>query len=54
MDKLGLRTTAELTRYALEHGITRGGVEKLRFSLDPDFEAPESIPNAVELQAQSR
>jgi len=23
MDKLGLRTTAELTRYALEHGITR-------------------------------
>jgi DNA-binding NarL/FixJ family response regulator len=54
MDKLGLRTTAELTRYALEHGITRGGAEKLRFSLEPDFEAPESIPAAVELQAESR
>ncbi len=27
MDKLGLRTTAELTRYALEHGITRVGNE---------------------------
>jgi len=23
MDKLGLHTTAELTRYALEHGIAR-------------------------------
>ena len=54
MDKLGLRTTAELTRYALEHGITRGGAERLRFSLEPGFEAPDSIPGAVELQAESR
>jgi DNA-binding NarL/FixJ family response regulator len=54
MDKLGLRTTAELTRYALEHGITRGGAERLRSSLEPGFEAPDSNPGAVELQAQSR
>lgn len=27
MDKLGLRTTAELTRYALEHGITSSTAE---------------------------
>lgn len=37
MDKLGLRTTAELTRYALEHGITRGASERLRFSVNTRF-----------------
>jgi DNA-binding NarL/FixJ family response regulator len=54
MDKLGLRTTAELTRYALEHGITRGGGEKLRFSMEPGVEVPEGIREALELQAESR
>lgn len=29
MDKLGLRTTAELTRYALEHGITTATSERV-------------------------
>ena len=29
MDKLGLRTTAELTRYALEHGIATTACERL-------------------------
>jgi DNA-binding NarL/FixJ family response regulator len=29
MDKLGLRTTAELTRYALEHGISTATSERL-------------------------
>ena len=28
MDKLGLRTTAELTRYAIEHGISSGNNEQ--------------------------
>ncbi len=37
MDKLGVRTTAELTRYALEHGITRQSSESARYSLDPEF-----------------
>ena len=42
MDKLGLRTTAELTRYALEHGITRGAGERLRFSINTRFETPSN------------
>jgi len=29
MDKLGLRTTAELTRYALEHGISTATSERV-------------------------
>jgi len=28
MDKLGLHTTAELTRYALEHGLVGGSLER--------------------------
>ena len=47
MDKLGLRTTAELTRYSLEHGITRGGAKRLRFPLEPGFEVPENVPVVV-------
>jgi DNA-binding NarL/FixJ family response regulator len=30
MDKVGLRTTAELTRYALEHGIATATTERVR------------------------
>ena len=52
MDKLGLRTTAELTRYALEHGITRGGADRVRFSMQSGFELSESAHEAV--QAESR
>lgn len=33
MDKLGLRTTAELTRYALQHGIAASAFEPLPFAL---------------------
>ena len=33
MDKLGLRTTAELTRYALEHGITTATSERVSLPL---------------------
>jgi DNA-binding NarL/FixJ family response regulator len=49
MDKLGLRTTAELTRYALEHGITRRGAQWLRFPLDADLESSEKVQVAVAL-----
>lgn len=42
MDKLGLRTTAELTRYALEHGITRGNAERMRFSVETRFDSRSS------------
>lgn len=51
MDKLGLRTTAELTRYALEHGITRGASERLRFSINTRFETPSNA--AVEVAENS-
>jgi len=34
MDKLGLRTTAELTRYALEHGIPRVAAQQLHVPTD--------------------
>jgi DNA-binding NarL/FixJ family response regulator len=33
MDKLGLRTTAELTRYALEHGIANATSERITLPL---------------------
>jgi len=34
MDKLGIRTTAELTRYAIEHGIARSTSERSALVMD--------------------
>ncbi len=53
MDKLGIRTTAELTRYALEHGITRGTPERMDFSPDGEFDTTPSAWAAVWLQAKT-
>jgi DNA-binding NarL/FixJ family response regulator len=44
MDKLGLRTTAELTRYAMEHGIL-ASIGKAKAQTTPQLNplAPEAV-----------
>ena len=44
MDKLGLRTTAELTRYALEHGILSPRASAEASSTPIPLAQPDSIP----------
>ena len=44
MDKLGLRTTAELTRYALEHGIATATTERITLPLATRTAAAVSGP----------
>jgi len=53
MDKLGIRTTAELTRYALEHGITRGAPEPRYCSEDSEFQVPQSAWATAGLHAKT-
>jgi len=44
MDRLGLRTTAELTRYALEHGIAPATSENVPLSLSTSTSTGVTIP----------
>jgi DNA-binding NarL/FixJ family response regulator len=44
MDKLGLRTTAELTRYALEHGIATATSERIALPLASPTSTGVAVP----------
>jgi DNA-binding NarL/FixJ family response regulator len=53
MDKLGLRTTAELTRYALEHGIATTTSERIPLPIPGSSRAPAVTVPAYGMFAKS-
>jgi DNA-binding NarL/FixJ family response regulator len=53
MDKLSLRTTAELTRYALEHGIATATSERVALPADRSAVTGMSVP-AYSMSAKGR